>query len=236
MGKQGWFQVPRSIELTFDLLAERRYREVARGIAARVHRRGTSYGLRRDLTVPFAAPAAKIPLTVRPLRSEDVPILFEGDVSVREAAEMIARRKHLAAEIPQCYVAIDERDGTPCYFQWLMGPKQNAKIKALFGGDWFPVLAPDEALLENAYTPVRYRGNGIMPAAMAQIAEHAAEIGCRYVITFVASDNAASLHGCAKAGFKKYIAREETDTLGLFHSRRFVPLPEVNTAAATPTP
>jgi GNAT superfamily N-acetyltransferase len=226
MGKQGWARMPRVVELTLDLLAERRYGDVARGVAARVHRRGTSFGLRRDLAVPFAAPEAKIPLHVRPLRSEDIPVLFEAEVSIREAAEMAARRKHLAAAIPQCYVAIDERDGTPCYFQWLMGPQQNSKIRALFGKGWFPVLAPDEALLENAYTPPHYRGNGIMPAAMARIAERAAEIGCRNVITFVASDNSASLHGCAKAGFAKYVAREETETFGRFHRLCFVPLPE----------
>ncbi len=49
-------------------------------------------------------------------------------------------------------------------------------------------LPPNEALLEGAYTPASHRGLGIMPAAMALIAEKAETIGARYVITFVAPE------------------------------------------------
>lgn len=110
----------------------------------------------------------------------------------------------LKAGTPTCYVAVDQRDGTPCYVQWLLGPAQNPTIKKL---GCFPLLKPDEALLENAYTPVSYRGMGIMAAAMALIAERAAEFGARYVLTFVGVDNIASLKGCERAGFTPFVVR-----------------------------
>jgi hypothetical protein len=78
--------------------------------------------------------------------------------------------------------------------QWLFNAADNAFIQALGG---FPRLEAHEALLENAYTPVKYRGLGIMSAAMALIAEHAAAIGATHVITFV-DDNVASLKGCPR--------------------------------------
>jgi len=65
----------------------------------------------------------------------------------------------------------------------------------------FPQLQPHQALLENAYTPPAYRGYGIMSAAMALIAERAADFDASEVLTFVAIDNIASLKGCQRAGF-----------------------------------
>ena len=121
-------------------------------------------------------------------------------------------------------MAVDQRNNTQCYFQWLMGPAHNAQIQAFFQ-ESFPLLRPHEALLEGAYTPAQYRGMGIMPAAMAEIAERAAEIGARYVITFVDRLNIASLKGCKKAGFNPYVERHDAQLL--FRSKRsFTLLPE----------
>jgi RimJ/RimL family protein N-acetyltransferase len=84
--------------------------------------------------------------------------------------------------------------------QWLLGVRDNDFIARLGG---FPALEADQALLENAYTPPAFRGLGIMPAAMAAIAEHASELGARYVLTFVDQHNIASLKGCQRAGFSR---------------------------------
>jgi RimJ/RimL family protein N-acetyltransferase len=81
-------------------------------------------------------------------------------------------------------------------------------LRAYFKGI-FPRLAPDEALLEGAYTPAQYRGLGIMPAAMARIAEHGVAIGARWVVTFVSDDNIPSLKGCDRAGFSPFVRRVE---------------------------
>lgn len=174
-------------------------------IAGRLHLglrfEATRYGLRRDLNIPLKRPEAKFPISIRRLEKGDFSALFPVDDSVEEQSDKLEiawRRKFAANRIEGGYVAVDDRDGTPCYVQWLFGAADNAFIRKLGG---FPELAPDEALLENAFTPPRYRGMRIMSAAMASIAEQANDIGARYVLTFVSMDNIASLKGCERAGF-----------------------------------
>ena len=216
---------PGLADTAYRLLAEGRVTDLEKRFASRLYGSSTSYGLRRDLDLPFATPTAKIPIFVRRLLETDIPCLLP-DKSGNSATswEIRVRRAHLESEIPQCYVAVDQRTDTPCYFQWLMAAAHNSEIQAFFHGS-FPVLMPNEALLENAYTPVQYRGMGIMSAAMAQITEQALKIGARYVITFVDQHNVSSLKGCRKAGFSPYIERRETRVFFQTH-RTFEPLPE----------
>ena len=188
--------------------------------------RKVAYGLRRDLDVPFKAPQAKIPIVVREACDADAEFLFSPDdpgLEPEERQERVWRLAHFRKRIPTCYVAIDERDGRPCYVQWLMTARNNAEIQALGP---FPILKDDEVLLENAYTPSTHRGLGIMPAAMALIAEKGTAHGARYVLTFVGTDNIPSLKGCERAGFSPYL--ERTITVWLFNlikRVRFAKLP-----------
>jgi RimJ/RimL family protein N-acetyltransferase len=220
--------LPNSVEVAVELLTEKRFAEFGWKLAGLVYEKRRAYALRRDLHRAFVPPKAKIPIAVREFQESDIAFLLpedRGTVGRKESIELATRRAHLEAGIPQCYVAIDARDGTPCYFQWLMGPQQNDKIQAHFGAGWFPVLKPDEAILENAYTPVAYRGKGIMSEAMARIAERANGIGCRYVMTFVEVDNIASLKGCQKAGFAPHLLRTESRAcFHLIRKRTLVPV------------
>lgn len=220
---------PHQLDQALYLIRERRYREIGKRVASRLYEEWLSYGLQRDLSIAFEPPKARIPISIRKLREADIPYLFPKDSSAlprEEQLEIAARRAHLSESIPTCYVAIDQRNDNPCYAQWLMGPEQNEKIQRFFNGR-FPRLRSDEALLENAYTPLEYRGKGIMPTAMAMIAERAVEMGCRYVLTFVARDNVPSLKGCTKAGFSPHLIRHDTRILfHMFKRRRFSRLPE----------
>lgn len=201
----------------FRLLAEKPVQEIASRVRGRfsskLYDRTVAFGLRRDLTVPFPAPAARIAITVREAVDADTALLFENpseDVDPLERQELVWRKAHFEDRIPTCYVAIDESTGHPCYVQWLMSARSNAEIQKLGP---FPLLETDEALLENAFTLKAYRGLGIMPAAMAQIAEKGLAVGARYVCTFVGDDNIASLKGCEKAGFSPYLTRTITTRL-----------------------
>jgi GNAT superfamily N-acetyltransferase len=167
-----------------------------------------SLGLARDLSVPFPAPAAQIPITVRPMQDEDWATLFDLDAPGISADERELRlhRLELAHErVGSPFVAVTD-DGEPCYVQWLFTAAENERMRAFFN-DVFPNLGPDEMLLEGAFTPEKHRGKGIMPCAMAQIADEAAVRGARRVVAFVTEDNVPSLKGCAKAGFTPYIRR-----------------------------
>jgi RimJ/RimL family protein N-acetyltransferase len=185
----------------------------------------TRIGLRRDLTVPFTAPDAKIPVSVRPLTAADLPALLGLDdtASAADTFETGWRSAFAAKHMRGGYVAVDERNGTPCYMQWLFGADDNDFVLSIGG---FPALKKDEALLENAFTPVRYRGMGIMPAAMARIAERAADLGARHVITFVQDTNIPSLKGCQRSGFAPHLLHHYV-RLGFGFVRRdsFVDLP-----------
>ena len=221
--------LPYRVDTALRLLAQGRLSEFAERLGARLstklHERSVAYCLRRDLDLPFPAPDAKIPIHVREAVDADAEHLFADDqpgLDQEERRELAWRRAHFAKRIPTCFVAIDERSGKPCYVQWLMSSRNNAEIRALGA---FPALKPDEALLENAYTPSAYRGLGIMAAAMARIAEQGSGIGARYVMTFVGEDNLPSLKGCERAGFARHSRRIVTTRLfNLSKSVAFVPL------------
>lgn len=198
-------------------------RRLLEGVRVRLHWRRDAVGLRRDVSVPFAAPAAKVPVTVRPLRPDDDLAFIADDpgLAEQEAAERSSRRSLVNADIPTCWIAVDS-EGTACYMQWLIEARDNARIQTTWAG-LFPELNPGEALLEGAYTADTHRGKGIMAHAMALIAEQARDLGVQQVITFVSEDNIASLKGCERAGFAPYLSRQES--WSLFRWRvRFRPL------------
>ena len=79
-------------------------------------------------------------------------------------------------------------------------------------------------MLEFAFTPEAHQGKGIMAAAMARIAERGADLGARYVITFVDHENVPALKGCQRSGFRPYLLR--SDRWRLLRRRvSFEPLP-----------
>ena len=187
----------------------------------------TRYGLCRDLSVPLICPVAKIPITVRPLEDADmIPLFAAADASreLKERREAALRRVFRSRGAHRGFVAVDERTGTPCYAQWLFGVEDNSFVSRLRG---FPILKPRQALLENAYTPINYRGLGIMSAAMALIAERAADIGASEVLTFVGTENVASLKGCQRAGFNPVMLHHNTHiAFSLVRRDSFEDLPE----------
>ncbi len=195
---------------------------VARRLKLGLCLKSTRYGLCRDLALSLEKPSAKIPIAVRPLQDRDLAALFSFDIApddLGEKAELASRRSFIDKGARRGFVAIDTRSDTPCYVQWLFGAGDNDFIRRLGG---FPALEAQQALLENAYTPPKYRGLGIMSAAMALIAERATDIDARHVLTFVGVDNIASLKGCQRAGFNPQMLHHRTILgFGLITQDRF---------------
>ncbi|MBA3445842.1 MAG: GNAT family N-acetyltransferase [Gemmatimonadales bacterium] len=192
-------------------------------LSYRVHSDSISVGLRRDLSVRFTSPSASLPLTVRPLAAtDDLSSLHpEPGITSDEAFFRLTQRRLLRSGLHTCYVAIAP-DGKLCYMQWVIPASENERLRGFFG-NLYPLIGRDEALLEGAYTPTAFRGKGIMGAAMAQVAERAAEFGARWVITFVDQQNAASIKGCLRAGFTPYLRRHEKFRL-FYRQVKFDPL------------
>ena len=172
--------------------------KLARELVKRVFSNSESYLLRRDLTVPFHAQAPKQPIEVRPISDSDIPAIL----SARPGRLLI-----LKANIPTCYLGITDR-GEISYMQWLIGQGDLDRFRPFFDGE-LRNLRKDEVLLEFAYTFEQFRGQKIMPAAMAAIAEKGLLTGARYAVTYVQKDNIAALKGCASAGFAPYMIRNE---------------------------
>lgn len=171
------------------------------------YHRSTRYGLRRDLNISIQRPSAKIPIEVRPMIGSDLVSLLPADQADHAEKLEVARRRAFAERHPKgCFVAVDQRDGMACYMQWLFGAAENQFVRRMGG---FPELGKQEALLENAYTPAKYRGLGIMSAAMALIAERAEDLGAKDVLTFVDLNNIASLKGCQRAGFFPHLLHQK---------------------------
>lgn len=208
------------------LVRHRQLGSILRRIRHKFYSDTPSFGLRRDLTIPFTPPDANLPLTIRPLAERDIPVLLGTDApsgTEEGAKDRTDRRLLVQEQVPTCYVAVTP-DDQPCYMQWLIGSGENERIRTFFAGG-FPQLAPDEALLEYAFTLEAYRGQRIMPCAMAQIAQKAADFGARWVITFVIHNNIPSLKGCKRAGFMPYLLRH--DRWRLFRRRlTFTRLPD----------
>jgi len=169
----------------------------------------------RDLTLPFDAPPAKIPLTIRPLEDGDISNLFNVNALgiTSEGFYYRANRLYLLkAGIGTCYVAVAS-DNTPCYMEWLFTSRDNEKIAVYFQG-LFAALAPDEAQLEGTFTIEEFRGQHVMPYAECQIAQVAKECGIRRLISYVNVRNKPALKGAQRAGFAPYLLR--TDEWRLF--------------------
>lgn len=178
-------------------------------IIRQLHSETSAFGLRRDLQNKFPIPKAKIEITIRQLKDEDLAGLL--DETLQDSAEQRVvsdQQGIIKAGIPGCHVAVANDSQEPCYMQWLISSEYNNLLEAHFQGI-LPPLKESEALLEGAYTPPAFRGLGIMPVAMAKISEQAAVLQARWVITFVGVDNIPSLKGCRRAGFEPYILRRD---------------------------
>jgi hypothetical protein len=175
--------------------------------------------LRRDLDRPLAPPPARTQITVRPATAAD-RTRVSALVAELSGYDRSTRERFLELGIGTCYVAVNG-DAEVCYAQWLVGPEQNDLLASHTN---LPTLHDHEALLENAFTPIAYRGQGIMAAAMAQIAARGVELGARWTLTVVREDNLPSIKGCIKAGFEPYMLKLDGWRL-LRHDIRYTALP-----------
>lgn len=176
--------------------------EVWKAVRERLSSRIEYVMLVRDLALPFPTPAARIPLHLRAFRPGDEVALLEVSSPSMAPADLrarLSRRRLLEEGIGSPYVVVTE-NGEPCYLQWLFRPEDNGALHA-FTGEFFPDLAPDEALLEGAFTVEHARAKGVMAWAQAEIGLRAGLDGAHRAIMFVTADNVASLKGSERAGF-----------------------------------
>lgn len=208
-------QIVRKLSLAQGFLQQGDFGEIGQILRTKVWSAEQALGLSRNLAEPFQAPNALIPIAMRPIRPDDIRTLLdlsEAHISAAERRDRTKRLHLLDAGFSSCFVATTE-DDQACFIQWLILPDENTLLQRSFDG-LFPRLAADEMLLEGAYTPVAFRGQRIMPAAIALIADKAVELGAARLLAFVGEDNVSSLKGCKRAGFSPFLRREAIHRLG----------------------
>lgn len=216
----------RKLAFASRFLRQRDYRQIGAILGTKLWYEERAVGLMRDVSVPFPLPQALIPISIRAALPDDVRRMLdvtEPGISPTERHDRASRLHLYDAGFSGCYVGITA-ENTPCFIQWLIPATENRLLQRSFGGI-FPNLTADEALMEGAYTPVAFRGQRIMPAAMALLAEEAAHLGATRALTFVGAENVASLKGCERAGFTPYMARHAVHRLG-YRRTEFIPLPQ----------
>jgi GNAT superfamily N-acetyltransferase len=224
-GRSSRSRLHRRADKAFGLVRAGEWRPVLNALRKWLYSDSCSYGLCRDLTVPIDVPEPAISVTIRPIKRYDLPAFTEIDPGRHDrlsARHRAASARLLASDIETCYVAVTE-EGTPCYMQYLILPSENDKVQGALG--FLPRLAEDEALLEAGFTLEEYRGQGIMPFVMEDLAQKARKEGARRLLTFVSTQNVPALKGCRRAGFvpNKLIHRR----FRLFKRRKtYTPLPK----------
>jgi GNAT superfamily N-acetyltransferase len=168
-----------------------------------------SLGLRLETSNRAEPPAGALAMRVRPLEPRDVPTFTDfgrPGLTNESLVPRIRAARLFRSGIRTCYVA--EVAGAVAYMQYLIDASQNGKLKTFFG-DAYPELAPDEGLLESAFSLERYRGRGLLLHVVPELAKEAEKMGIRRLIAFVAIDNAPMLRGCRACGFVPFVRRTE---------------------------
>ena len=190
-------RVRRRARKAFGLLRAGEWRLVLNGLRHLLYSDFYTYELCRDLTVPMDVPKPAIVRTIRPIERSDVHAFTEIDATREPIGE--PWRRMLASDIQTCYVAVT-KEGAPCNMQYLILPSENDKVQGVLDGN-LPRLAEDEALLEAGFTLEEYRGQGIMPFVLDDLAQKARKEGARRLLTFVRIQNVPALKGCRRSGF-----------------------------------
>lgn len=198
------------LKILLDLLRTRRGREwLRRALRKRFYSTTVSIGIRDDLSVPFPAPPAKIPLVVRKLQpDDDLSLVADTPGLAPEVARHRAdQRWLLKSDLPAPWVAVDP-DGAVCFIAYLLTAEDNERMQALWG-PLAPVLKPDQALIEGIFTSEAHRGLGVFMDAGTKILDQARALGLRYAIGVAGDKNLGTFKVAERAGWKREFKRVE---------------------------
>lgn len=185
------------------------YGTLLRRLRSWLWRDDVTLGLDYDPRVPVRARVPRLPIEVRPIQPNDVPVFVEPPPAEAHRARVAAQvnaRHLLESGLQTCYVGVTD-DG-PVYMQFLVTADQNDRLAAIFG-DLFPPLANDEGLLEFAFTLKEQRTRPVMPSVLVRLLEIAADEGITRVVTYVPSGHVNFVRFFLRLGFVPFAARIE---------------------------
>ena len=185
---------------------------------SRVYSTSTYVWLAKDLGPSSSPGAARTSLALQPASAEAFQGILArlGEEKGKDVFEILRRVSFYERGFDACYVALTD-SGDVCHIGWLLSARHNDLIRSQYppGTD---SLKEDEVLVENIFTFPRFRGKGIMLSVLRQMEDLAGKQGCRRVVAYVDTTNAASLAGFNRAGYKPY--GEEKEYRRFFRIRR----------------
>ncbi|MDQ3723384.1 MAG: hypothetical protein M3376_10035 [Actinomycetota bacterium] len=195
-------------------------------IRGRAWSESLSFGLACDLSDIPPARTPKIAVVMDPSTPQSFTGFADelGRVTGDDYIEVDQRVRLCDAAVAGLHVATDP-EGRPVYAQWLIDSASQDALHGATHGQ-FPHLAPDETLVEGAYTFVDFRKLGAMAEGMRQLLVKAEAKGAARCYTYVAIENVPSLRGCANAGFDLDHTRVTTSRAGRRRVLRRPPLPQ----------
>jgi RimJ/RimL family protein N-acetyltransferase len=175
--------------------------ELTKRLINRLYANQTSLILRCNLRERSRSMTSKVPLNLRQVSEKDVPSIIK---------ERPRRLPMLLEKVPTCYLALTN-DGQPAYMNWVADRADWQRFRSHFTGNLHRELQNDECLFEFAYTFEKFRGLGVMSAALTMIIARLVEERphLRWGYTYILDNNIPSLKGCRNAGFRPYMQRRE---------------------------
>jgi ribosomal protein S18 acetylase RimI-like enzyme len=198
-----------SIRKALWLLRKGHFRPLLRRFRRSLWYDGVAFGLAYDPRVAVTARIPRIPVEVRPIRSDEVEVftaLRPDDTERIEALTRASARHLLESGLRTCYVGVTEQG--PVYMQFLVTADQNERLAEVYGG-LFPPLADDEGLLEFAFTLQQHRARPVMPTVLLRLFEIAREQGLRRVVMYVHANSPTLIRFYLRVGFVPYAVRVE---------------------------
>ena len=189
------FKLKKKVAFTISLIHKGNRKEVWDAFLRRINSEEIAYGFKRDLNKKITKPRTLLMINTRVFQQGDEQYFLER------------KNDGLINEFQTCYVATT-KEGIPCFHLWLIDFSQNKILKKIWGNT-FPMLSKDEMLIENVYTVPKYRGMGIFPAVLNEIAEKSKILGANYNISFGETSNINMSRSFAYAGFEPYILRRK---------------------------
>ncbi|EJZ06974.1 N-acetyltransferase GCN5 [Mycolicibacterium vaccae ATCC 25954] len=200
-----------NVALLIELLRSPRGRRwLWRTARKRFHSTTVSIGISDDLSVPFNAPPAKIPLVVRKLQpGDDLSLVADDpDLPPEVARHRADQRWLLDSDLPAPWVAIDP-EGAVCFIAYLFTAEDNPRMQALWG-PLAPVLKPGESMVEGIFTSERHRGLGVFMDAGTKILDEARKLGMRSAIGVAGEKNLGTFKVAERAGWTRQFKRVES--------------------------
>ncbi len=184
-----------------------------------IYSRDILYGLEKDLNncdrrilVPFVYTLQRASqLDMHELVSETC------SESKNSTHELLSRSWFFQRGFHDCYVGRTSDARRLCFIGWLVSIADSKALKDGFEGR-MPCLGEREVLLENCYTFEQFRGKGVMPSAVNELAGIARKRGFQRLITYVRKDNRASLRAFQKLQYERF--EEVLEIKLLFMTRR----------------